>query len=55
MINIPLFKIKEIYTAARKGKAWANKILSKKVDYFSQAIVFINQLLDPNDIILEVE
>ncbi len=42
----------EVFEAARKGERWANKILSETVDYLAQAIAFINQLLDPDVIIL---
>jgi glucokinase len=42
----------EVFTAARKGEVWANKILSETVDYLAQAIAFIHQLLDPDVIIL---
>lgn len=42
----------EVFRAARKGEVWANAILAETVDYLAQAIAFINQLLDPDVIIL---
>lgn len=42
----------EVFKAARKGEIWAKEILSETVDYLAQAIAFINQLLDPDVIIL---
>jgi len=42
----------EVFRAARKGENWANVILAETVDYLAQAIAFINQLIDPDVIIL---
>jgi len=42
----------EVFRASRKGEVWANEIVSETVDYLAQAIAFINQLLDPDVIIL---
>jgi glucokinase len=42
----------EVFDAARKGEDWGCKVLSETVDYLAQAIAFVNQLLDPDVIIL---
>ncbi len=42
----------ECFDAARKGEDWGRLILSETVDYLAQAIAFVNQLLDPDVIIL---
>ena len=42
----------EVFDAARKGEDWGCLILSETVDYLAQAIAFVNQLLDPDVIIL---
>lgn len=42
----------EVFDAARKGEDWGCLILSETVDYLVQAIAFINQLLDPDVIVL---
>ena len=42
----------DVFTAGRNGKAWALPILADTVDYLAQSIAAINQILDPELILL---
>ena len=50
--NLESITAEEVFAAARKGEDWGCTILSETVDYLAQAIAFVNQLLDPDVIIL---
>ncbi len=42
----------EVFAAARRGEAWAQKVVSDTVDYLSLAIVSVSTVLDPEVIVL---
>jgi glucokinase-like ROK family protein len=42
----------EVFAAARRGEAWAQKVVDETVDYLSLAIVSVSTVLDPEVIVL---
>jgi predicted NBD/HSP70 family sugar kinase len=45
-------KAEDVFEAARRGQAWAEKIIAETVDYLAIALVNLTAVLDPGLIVL---
>lgn len=50
--EIEAFTAEDVFAAARRGEPWAQPILSETIDYLAQTIAAINQIFDPDLILL---